>query len=129
MLFRSVAYAWNGTLILIPSFDNHGDVNNTGSINITVDNTKPWRDFANSPMAYTWGDWRTTTNVVSTSVVTGTQDITNLTINVGTQSGHVSASQAVLNYMLANYGPASIHGLNVTTLYLGTEAQQRFYFA
>ena len=75
-----VAYAWNGSLILVPSYDNHGDVNNTGSINITVDNSKPWKDFANSPMAYTWGDWRTTTNVVSTSVVTGTRQNINLDI-------------------------------------------------
>ena len=61
-----VAYAWNGTVILIPSHDNNMDQYSTGSININIDNTKPWKDFANSPLAYTWGEWRTT-DIQSTS--------------------------------------------------------------
>ena len=62
-----VAFAWNGTCILMPSYDNHIDTINTGSVNITVDNTTAWSQFSNSAYAYIWGDWRTSTNVVSTS--------------------------------------------------------------
>ena len=72
-----VAYAWNGSVILIPSYDNNSDIHNTGSINITIDNTKPWRDFAASPLGSSWGDWRTTTSTVSNTVITGTQTIIN----------------------------------------------------
>lgn len=65
-----VAYAWNGTCVLMPSYDNHIDTINTGSVNITVDNTTQWSQFANSAYAYIWGDWRTSTNVTSTSTKT-----------------------------------------------------------
>lgn len=72
--FRSsalVAYAWNGSVILIPSYDNNSDIHNTGSININIDNTTPWKDFAASPLGSLWGDWRTTTSSVSNTVITG----------------------------------------------------------
>lgn len=72
-----VAYAWNGSVILIPTYDNNSDIHNTGSINITIDNTKPWRDFAASPLGSSWGDWRTTTSTVSNTVITGKQTIIN----------------------------------------------------
>ena len=62
-----VAFAWNGTCILMPAYDNHVDTISTGSINVTVDNTTAWAQFANSAYSYMWGDWRTTTNTVSTS--------------------------------------------------------------
>ena len=65
-----VSMAWNGTCILIPAYDNNSDINNTGSISITVDATTPWKDFAKSPFGSIWGDWVTTTNVVSTTVTT-----------------------------------------------------------
>jgi hypothetical protein len=67
-----VAYAWNGTVRLIPAYDNHQDQNNTGSLNITIDATKAWSQFAESPFGQTWGDWQTNTTSVSTSVVSGT---------------------------------------------------------
>jgi hypothetical protein len=63
-----VSLAWNGKIILVPPFDNHSDINNTGSINITVDQATPWKDFAKSPMGSVWGDWETTTTVTSNTV-------------------------------------------------------------
>jgi hypothetical protein len=78
--FRSsalVAFAWNGTLILVPSFDNHNDDINTGSINIVVDRASEWLEFASSPLSTTWGDWRTSSSVETNSVVTGEQQIIN----------------------------------------------------
>ena len=122
-----VAFAWNGKCILIPSYDNHSDINNTGSLNISIDNTTPWKEFAQSPLGSIWGDWRTTTNVVSTSVISGKQNVTDLTINVGWRSNH-DPDQAVLQYMVANYGEASIHGLNVTAIHSGGQVNT-YYFA
>ena len=76
-----VAYAWNGSMILLPSYDNHGDTINTGSVNITIDNSKPWQDFANSPFGYTWGDWRTTVTADVSTVISG--KVENIQLNLG----------------------------------------------
>lgn len=77
--FRSaalVAFAWNGKCTIIPAYDNHMDEINTGSINITIDNTVPWKELASSPFGLNWGDWRTTTDVTSQTVTTGS--VTNI---------------------------------------------------
>jgi len=66
-----VAFAWHGKIDLIPPYDNNIDYNNTGSVNVTIDNATPWQQFANSPFGSIWGDWRTSTNVVSSSITTG----------------------------------------------------------
>lgn len=84
-----VAFGWNGSIVLVPPYDNHGDIINTGSINITVDNSRPWREFAASPFAYTWGDWRTTTRTDVSSVVTGQALNINLDLgNLGAFGGN-----------------------------------------
>lgn len=66
-----VSLAWNGNVVLIPEYDNHNDIHNTGSINITVDLTTPWKDFAKTPFGSIWGDWNTvsvdTDNTVTTA--------------------------------------------------------------
>jgi len=65
-----VSMAWNGTCLAIPAYDNHVDTNNTGSINITVDLSTPWKDFAQSPFGSIWNDWATTTSTTTNTVVT-----------------------------------------------------------
>ncbi|MGZ4849810.1 MAG: DUF4815 domain-containing protein [Candidatus Bathyarchaeia archaeon] len=92
------AFAWNGTIILFPNYDNYNDIINTGSINVTVDNTTAWKDFANTPFASIWGDWVTTTNSVSSSVITGQQ-------NIITQYNNVYVTNTVYNYVnTVSYG-------------------------
>lgn len=86
-----VAFAWNGTCILMPNYDGAIDVNNTGSINFTVDNTTAWKDFAKSPYGSTWGDWRTTTTSESTTVGAPAQlgpDVLNLDFQFGFIASH-----------------------------------------
>jgi hypothetical protein len=61
-----VAFAWNGTLIVIPCYDNHEDVNNTGSINTVINNMS---GSSNSILGYIWGDWNTTTSTTSNTVI------------------------------------------------------------
>jgi hypothetical protein len=65
-----VAYAWNGVMTLLPSYNNEIDTNTTGSASITINNTSAWNQFANSPYASIWGDWRTATSTVSNTIVT-----------------------------------------------------------
>jgi hypothetical protein len=104
-----VAYAWNGTVKLIPAYDNHTDQNNTGSLNITVDTSKAWNQFAESPFNQIWGDWQTNTTSVSTSVVTGTS--TTLDLGFIGQFGPsmhnndwAEVRQAALNIIHQRYG-------------------------
>jgi hypothetical protein len=102
-----VAYAWNGTLLLIPPFDNNSDIHNTGSINITIDNTKPWKDFAASPFGSSYGEWRTTTTTTSDTVITGTQNIINRDIG---SLGVAGAGREIAGPRRFNVGSGSWNG-------------------
>lgn len=98
-----VAYAWNGKMVLLPPYDNHGDTINTGSLNITVDNTTAWKDFAASPMGSVWGDWRTTTSSVSNTITSGTATTT--VLDLGIMGGdQTTAFNNTLWYMQNFYG-------------------------
>jgi hypothetical protein len=72
-----VAASWNGFVTLIPSYDNNINQKNTGSADIFIDLAAPWKDFAASPLAYSWGDWRTSVNTEVSSVTTG--EVRNIT--------------------------------------------------
>ena len=85
--------------------------NNTGSINITIDASAAWKQFAQSPMSQVWGDWQTNTTSVSTSVVTGTTTTLDLgwlgTFNAGgpgSQANFEAAKQTALNIIHQRYG-------------------------
>lgn len=88
-----VAYAWNGKIKLIPNFDNQKDNQNGESIKITIDNTKTWQDLAKSPFGTIWGDWRTTSSVVTGTTVTGDKQRV-IDLNVGYVGGGLSADEA-----------------------------------
>jgi hypothetical protein len=76
-----VSQAWNGSCIIIPPLDNHEDIKNTGSINITVDTSSPWENFAKSPFNSVYGDWRTTQVMTEKVVTEGAVD--NKIVDVG----------------------------------------------
>ena len=97
-----VSYAWNGKLVLVPNYDNHQDLNNTGSINIVIDNTNPWKDFASSPFGTIWGDWRTTTSTTSNTVTQGSARNINfqakdITIGTGTNFWSTTSTAKVIS--------------------------------
>lgn len=68
-----VAFAYNGTLMLVPSYDDRRDIINAGSVNFTVDLATPWKDFANGPFGSIWGDWNTTQQEFVDKVVSETR--------------------------------------------------------
>lgn len=75
---------WGGTVDLFPSYDHFQDQTLAPAVNVTVDNTQVWEDFANSPFGTIYGDWRTiaasTVNSVASSVSTsGTATTTSTT--------------------------------------------------
>jgi hypothetical protein len=66
-----VQFHWNGTMRLAPSYDNNICQTSTASVNITICNVQPWKQFANTPFGSVWGSWNTTTNTVTTTVIVG----------------------------------------------------------
>jgi hypothetical protein len=115
-----VAFAWNGTLYLFPSFDNHGDTVNTGSLNITIDNSTPWKDFANSPFGSVWGDWRTTSTSQSNTVVGQTRRVAvDLGTNIGVHS-EAALRENVWTYLQrAGYSPNDVTVGNISLEFRG----------
>lgn len=108
-----VAFAWNGKVILIPNYDNHQDLNNTGSINITIDNTTPWKEFANSPFGAIFGDWRTTTESFSNTVIDGTvQNINFNAITLGNVPGGGPSATFIKNVIAAVQKQAVAAGID-----------------
>lgn len=79
-----VAAQWNGSVKLFPPNDNQYNIDDTGSLSATIDNTAPWKEFAASPYGSNYGAWRTTSNSVSNSVKTGPQKIVTRTIGIET---------------------------------------------
>ena len=101
--YRSAAHVashWSGSLQLMPTYNNNIDQNQTASVGITIDNAKPWAQFANSPFGSIWGSWQTSTNSVSSSVTSGTANTYN--VNLGYQGGQDSAEDA-LNKAIQQY--------------------------
>jgi hypothetical protein len=89
-------------MTLFPSYNNHIDLHQQGAVNMTIDTAKPWQDFAASPFAYTWGDWRTTTNTAVSTAVTGQVNVYNYTLNYGWQSSHDTPAPALTHDQLYN---------------------------
>ena len=133
--YRSAAHvsmAWNGNVVLVPPYDNHNDINNTGSINITVDLATPWQEFANSPLGSIWGDWQTTTSTTSTTIYDqpagGTGSYLPV-VDIGFIGGAIGWSQATAN-AVALQKIQAIYGQNVTVgafniLHTGTYSDAR----
>lgn len=53
-------WGWNGKLTLYPSFDDHRDETRMPNVNVTLDLSSPWEDFASSPFGTNFGEWDTT---------------------------------------------------------------------
>ena len=85
--YRTLApgiFMWNGVMTLLPSYDNHYDFTQIGSINITVNQAAPWQQFANTFDGAFYGSWQTT---VKPAIVIGTSGSTTTTGTVTESSG------------------------------------------
>jgi hypothetical protein len=111
-----VSLAWNGKIVLVPEYDNHNDYHNTGSVNITVDISTPWKDFAKSPFGSIWGDWETSTKVdVGPTVTTAGGNIDQVDLgDVGFYTNQQDAEAAALAIIHQKYGQNVVIGkLNI----------------
>ena len=66
-----LAYRWNGSMNLYPSYSNNQDTVTVGSVQVTINNATAWQQFAASPFGTIYGDWNTTTSVNTAVVSTG----------------------------------------------------------
>ena len=60
-------WQWNGQLDLYPSMDHFKDETRLPNVNVNIDNAAPWEQFANSPFAAQFGEWRTVASSTSVS--------------------------------------------------------------
>lgn len=83
--------SWVGYLRLFPAYSSAYDLNNTGSLNMTVNYSNPYQSFSSSPFGFTWGDWRTNIN---STVNTGAVQPYNPNLNYGATvtAGQISSS-------------------------------------
>lgn len=89
-------YQWNGKIDLYPAYDHFRDEDLAPAVNIPLDLSAPWEDFANSPFASNFGDWRTTdvdrdretrgNRVTTTTSTTQERNIQNLNVNTTTDN-------------------------------------------
>ena len=119
-------WQWNGKVDLYPSYDFFRDDKKGNDINVNIDTSTPWKDFAASPFGTTYGDWRnkssssTNTTLLSTSVaavgawgqnnITLTNTLTQTTqertvtdIKVGTESTSYDLGTYVSDFSINPY--------------------------
>jgi len=83
-------WQWNGKVDLYPSYDFYRDEKQANNINVNIDTTTPWKDFANSPFGTNFGDWRTIGTSTRTSGGNGTGWVTTTTTTSTTQQRTVN---------------------------------------
>jgi hypothetical protein len=77
------AWQWNGIVDLYPNYDYFQDETIVPNVNVDIDLSTPWEQFAESPFGTIFGDWR---NISSTSSTTQTgQNINTTTSTVQEQ--------------------------------------------
>lgn len=75
-------WQWNGNVELFPSFDFARDEKQAANVNVNIDNSGAWKDYANSPFGTNYGDWRTTASSSSSS----SQNIGTQTFQIGNEN-------------------------------------------
>lgn len=99
-------WSWNGSVDLYPSYDYYRDEVNLPSVNITLDLTAPWDDFANSPFGTVFGDWNTVSTVSNSTSTTSGSTTTTTTTTASTQQSIVQSLQVdtlTQTYNLGSY--------------------------
>ena len=75
---------WNGSLSIFPSYDHAKDEEAQPSVNVSLDLTSAWEDFANSPFGTNFGEWRTVNSSTSSAVKTASSTSGNSTTTTTT---------------------------------------------
>lgn len=73
--FRNVTesvWNWTGSLSLYPEYDHFQDEKSMPAVNVEIDLSSPWEQFANSPYGQSFGDWRITSSTSSTGTSSST---------------------------------------------------------
>jgi len=125
-------WQWNGKVELFPSYDFFRDEKQANNINVNIDNSAPWKDFANSPFGTNYGDWRTTgssssttrdvtrndnsTTTTATTITQTTQQRTVLAIKVDTVNEKVELGNYVSDFSINPYLRSRIVAFTATNL-------------
>lgn len=115
--FRSAAaveFRWTGQIQLYPNYGHNIDTKSDPAINVSLDLSTPWQQFANSPFGQVWGDWRVTgqSSTSATSLTGVTDNGATLTNNYATTTTTTTTSSRA--------GTQAGVNTNSTTYNLGT---------
>jgi hypothetical protein len=61
-------WQWNGKLDLYPSYDFHRNEDISPNVNVNLDLSTPWEQFASSAFGMSFGDWRTNSTQISSII-------------------------------------------------------------
>lgn len=107
-------WQWNGLIDLYPSYDFFRNEQVTPNINVNIDNSTPWEQFAQSPFGTHFGDWRTisTNTTSSTSLITTVQGTTTAyefyqTTTTAVNNQQRTVSNLIVNPLTENYNLGS----------------------
>lgn len=80
-------YNWKGEMNIFPEYDHYQNEKSLPAVNVEIDLASPWEDFANTPFAQNFGNWRTTDTSTSTSTTTtGTTGLSTTTTTTTTST-------------------------------------------
>lgn len=105
--FRNVVesvWNWAGDINLFPAYDHFVDEQILPDVNVVIDMASQWQQFANSPFAANYGDWRVTDQAVSSSVANST-----------TTNGRSTTTNSTTTTTTTNTLSQTVEQLKVTT--------------
>lgn len=86
-------WKWYATVSLYPSYSINREEKTRPNINVNLDLTAPWQQFADSPFGTVYGDWRTistSTSVQTASSRTGSGTLTTATTTTSTTQQQIN---------------------------------------
>ncbi len=109
------SYAWNGTMVLYPSYNNNTDTTQR-THNVTLNQAQSWIDFAGSPFGYNWGGWRSTTSYSAQTVITGSVDSYTYYLNYGWRTSDSGIPRGITEATM--YDILTFNGITPSSAYV-----------
>lgn len=117
-------WQWNGALSLYPSYSINREEKTAPNVNVNIDLSAPWQQFASSPFGTIFGDWRTVSTVTNvqpsvsrtnggtltttTTTSTTTQQQINSSLRVNTLQEQYNFGTYVTDISLQPYIPEQV---------------------
>lgn len=100
---------WQGNVRIYPSYDHFKSESALPDVNVTLDLTSPWDQFAASPFGTNFGEWRVTNSSVSSSSSSATNALgtTTTTATTTTETLQQTINKLLVSSSLSTYNLGS----------------------